>query len=134
MKHIRILRGPYHGQTLSLDDDVAAAAIADEWGADTSAEGYDRFNEPPAALGDAADYPASLQGWLDDLAGIPPDQRQAAKAKPAKAAKPADDQAAPPKAAPAPADDRKAESASASRKPPVAPPAGKAAGKAGKRK
>lgn len=74
MKYIRILMGPYHGQTLQLDDDVADQAIADEWGADTSAEDYDRFNEPPAALGDASAYPPSLQGYLDSISGVQTEQ------------------------------------------------------------
>lgn len=74
MKYVRILMGPYHGQTLQLDDDVADQAIADEWGADTSAEDYDRFNEPPAALGDASAYPPSLQGYLDSISGVQTEQ------------------------------------------------------------
>lgn len=83
MKYIRILSGPYHGQTLQLEDDVADQAVADEWGADTAAKGYDRFNEPPTGLGDAGAYPASLQTFLDSVSGVQKEQTDAsAAAKP----------------------------------------------------
>lgn len=83
MKYIRILTGPYHGQTLQLEDDVAESAIADEWGADTTAEGYDRFNEPPSGLGDANEYPASLRDYLDSISGVQTqdDEQRAKKPK-----------------------------------------------------
>jgi hypothetical protein len=82
MKYIRVLKGPYHGQTLQLEDDVAEEAIADEWGADTSAADYDRFNEPPTGLGDAAEYPASLQDYLDSISGVQTERSERREKKP----------------------------------------------------
>lgn len=82
MKYIRVLTGPYHGQTLQLEDDVAEQAIADEWGADTTAEGYDRFNEPPTGLGDATEYPSSLQDYLDSISGVQTERSERGEKKP----------------------------------------------------
>lgn len=61
-----ITSGPYIGQNLILYNDVAASALADEWGVDYHDDDFDPYNVPFGA-GSTTDLPASYQDFLTSL-------------------------------------------------------------------
>lgn len=65
-KMLSIRQGPYAGQNLQLEDDVAASALADGWGVDVKAADYDPYNSPNVNPSDP--YPQSLTDFLATIA------------------------------------------------------------------
>lgn len=73
---LAIRQGPYAGQNLQLEDDVAAAALADGWAVDYGAADYDPHNSPNVSV--AEPYPQSLTDFLKviDEGGVSNDSSQ----------------------------------------------------------
>lgn len=71
VKLVLITSGPYIAQNLILYDDVAASALADEWGVDYHDADYDAYNVPYGA-GSTVGLPQSYQDFLTSLDPVAP--------------------------------------------------------------
>jgi len=86
MKSILITHGPYRGQTLQLEDDVAKVAIKDKWGLDPSVKDFDPYGVQMGAA--AGDLPESLQKFLAGGEEAPAEDTKADTKAPSKSPAP----------------------------------------------